>query len=83
MTPAAFVSWRDRMNLTQVQAAKLLDITSRQLQNYEWGATPVPHTVWLATRLLEAQRAVDEMDIPLGMRRRLRALIGAPVKVEA
>lgn len=45
MTPTEFRTQRLKLGLTQEQAATVLGLTSRQIQNYEYGKNPVPFTV--------------------------------------
>lgn len=45
MTPIQFKQRRQQLGLTQEQAATVLGMTSRQIQNYEYGASPVPFSV--------------------------------------
>lgn len=45
MTPTEFRSQRNKLGLTQEQAATVLDLTPRQIQNYEYGVSPVPFSV--------------------------------------
>ena len=61
MSPDQFRAWRHRLNLTQAQAAELLDISVSRLADYERGMTvhavqrpaPIPRVVALACAALE------------------------------
>lgn len=40
--------WRKLTGYTQVEVAKILDLTEQAVYDYERGRTPVPKPVWLA-----------------------------------
>jgi DNA-binding transcriptional regulator YiaG len=48
-----FREWRDRLGLTQDEAAAALGRTKRMIRNYEVGDLPVPRVVTLAMLALE------------------------------
>jgi DNA-binding XRE family transcriptional regulator len=54
MTAEAFRHWRERHALTQETAAQALGLSRRMLAYYEQGEKPIPRTVALATRGLDA-----------------------------
>lgn len=45
--------WRRRLNLTQVEAAKVLELSRRQIQYYDTGEEPLPRVVELAMMAVE------------------------------
>jgi len=53
MTGEEFRQWRRRHNMTQENAAQVLRISHRTVTNYESGAYPIPHPVYLATRAID------------------------------
>lgn len=57
MTPTRFKAWRDRMRYTQLEAARALGISTRQITRYETGEEPVPGEPW-HTREVEIPLAV-------------------------
>lgn len=54
MTAEAFRHWRERHAFTQETAARALGLSRRMLAYYEQGDKPIPRTVALATRGLDA-----------------------------
>jgi len=52
-SPADIVAWRDRIGVTQEQAARMLDVSVRGYQFWEIGNRPISRTVQLACRYLE------------------------------
>jgi DNA-binding XRE family transcriptional regulator len=54
MSAEAFRRWRERHAFTQETAAKALGLSRRMLAYYEQGHKPIPRTVALATRGLDA-----------------------------
>ena len=54
MTAEAFRHWRERHAFTQETAARALGLSRRMLAYYEQGEKPIPRTVALATRGLDA-----------------------------
>lgn len=57
MTAEAFRRWREGRSLTQETAARALGVSRRMLAYYEQGEKPIPRTVALATRGLDAEGA--------------------------
>lgn len=53
MTRDEFREWRQRLDLSQVDAALKLGMGRRQVQKYEAGEAPIPHVVELACEALE------------------------------
>lgn len=65
MTPEVFKRWRTkRAGLTQQQAADLLGITRRTLNNWEAGDSAIPHMTELACRYLNDVFSVMVLDRP-------------------
>jgi len=61
MTPEQFKAWRQKMNLTQIQAAQVLGLYRNTIVNYERGTRlengneiKIPRTVALACAAIEA-----------------------------
>lgn len=48
MTPADLIAWRNRLKLTQAEAAAALGCGRRTLQYYELGKYPIPKYIALA-----------------------------------
>lgn len=57
MTKDEFRAWRDRLGLSQVDAALKLDMGRRQVQKYEAGEAAIPYVVELACAELERRHA--------------------------
>jgi len=56
MSAREFRAWRARRKLSLSGAAEALGVSRRMVAYYESGERPIPKTVWLATRALEAER---------------------------
>ena len=56
MTPADLFTWRNRLGLSQSEAAARLNTPTGTYQNWEQGRRPIPGVVSVATRLLDAPR---------------------------
>lgn len=54
MTPANLNDWQRRHGFTRAQAAARLGISRRMYQYYAAGERPIPRTVELATRAINA-----------------------------
>ena len=52
MTPASFISWRERLGLNKVQAAKALGCSRTALDGWEAGRHTIPHYIALACAAL-------------------------------
>ena len=59
MTAAAFRQWREAHAFTLEAAARALGVSPRMLAYYEHGEKPIPRTVALATRGLDAVLAAE------------------------
>ena len=57
MTAHDLNQWRERLGLTRQQAADAIGISLRMFDYYASGEYPVPRTVELAIRQIEAERA--------------------------
>jgi transcriptional regulator with XRE-family HTH domain len=55
MTPKELREWRQAMNQTQEEAARILDVTLRGYANWESGKTPIARRVELASQMLLRQ----------------------------
>ena len=55
MSAAAFRDWRKRRGLTLDRAAQELGLSRRMVAYYDSGQKPIPRTVMLATRGLDAE----------------------------
>ena len=56
MSARQFHDWRARLNLSLTGAAEALGISRRMVAYYDRGEKPIPKTVWLATKGLNAER---------------------------
>ncbi len=56
MSAKDFRDWRARNGLSQQGAAEALGLSRRTIAYYESGEKPIPKTVWLACRGLEAEK---------------------------
>lgn len=54
MTPADFIAWQSRLGLTIDQAGRVLGVARRTVTAYRTRPGPLPFTVELACRYLEA-----------------------------
>jgi transcriptional regulator with XRE-family HTH domain len=52
MKPEELITWREKQELTQLEAAKLLGISKRRLVNYEKGGTKIPKYFLFACKYL-------------------------------
>lgn len=59
-TPADFVSWMDRFDFTNEQAAALLGITARMVRGYINGSTSISVMCKRACRDVEETRRANE-----------------------
>jgi len=59
MSAEAFRRWRERRAYTLDSAARALGVSRRLIAYYEKGERPIPRVVALATRALEADRALE------------------------
>lgn len=66
MSGEDMIAWRTRLELTQVQAGFLLDVSDRTIANYENTASPIPFSTYIACMAYE--------DWPW-LRRRIDAII--------
>jgi transcriptional regulator with XRE-family HTH domain len=57
MTGEEFKKWRLRMNLTQAEVAKALDVTEMTVYRWETDKAPILRTVELALKQVESERA--------------------------
>ena len=55
MTGKELRAWRTNKRLTQQRLARLLEITSRTIIDYENGKRPIPRLVALAVRALDEE----------------------------
>lgn len=56
MTPADLIAWRNRLGLSQCEAARLLKTPLDTYQNWEQGRSRIPGVVGVATKLLDDVR---------------------------
>lgn len=56
MSAAQMKAWRQRLGLTQSQAAQALGVTAQHYRKLEGGKTPVAHVYALACREIERSR---------------------------
>ena len=61
MTAAEFTAWRERMRWAQQAAATALGLNLRTVQRYEKSPRPVPVSVGLGARWIEAERKLREI----------------------
>lgn len=59
MSAEAFRQWREGHAFTLETAARALGVSRRMLSYYEQGQKPVPRTIALATRGLDAENAIN------------------------
>ena len=54
MTPEDFKAWRERLDMTQQEAADAIGVTKRSVQMWEAGDRPIGRTVALACAAINA-----------------------------
>lgn len=78
LTSGALREWRERHAFTQETAARALGLSRRTLAYYEQGDKPIPRTVALATRGLDAELSPSDGAPPGGAASSGRPEIDAP-----
>lgn len=58
MTPGELKKWREKMNLSQVELAKILGVHVITLARWETDARPIPTFLHLALEALEGRRGL-------------------------
>jgi DNA-binding transcriptional regulator YiaG len=80
-----FVAWRERLQLSQIQAARALGLSRRIVQYYEVGVQPIPAHVMLAMSHLteHPSKLKDARTAPLPLNELQRATLATLVDGES